>query len=297
VWAFPFLLCAAVSSSSNKGKICDVTLAPWNAKGDNATEDTTAVQSAVIACAPGGMVLLPAGYIFLLRPIELPSHIELQLEGNIAGWRDIKTWPNSTTKLCPTTPYGTPRAKIVTVPQKEGLIWSLNSSFVTISGKGTIDGGGWRWWPLRKLPGHYWHNCRPGLVEFGRRAPYYDLGVPDLVVKGVTLKDSPFWTFSGRDLTRATISDVHVTTSGCGYANAPNTDGFNIRGQDILIEHCTVRNGGDCVPIFPPTRNVTVRNISCECGSGLVPGKTTGLTSVVACGMNGCRSLWHQHLS
>jgi hypothetical protein len=25
------------------------------------------------------------------------------------------------------------------------------------------------------------------------------------------------------------------------------------------------------VPIFPPTRNVTVRNISCECGNGLVP--------------------------
>jgi polygalacturonase len=264
-----------VAVCSKKGKICDVMQAPWHAKGDNITEDTAAVQAAVAACAPGGMVILPAGNTFLLRPIQLPSHIELRVDGNIAGWRDIATWPNATNKFCPITPYQTPRASVVLVPQKEGLIWSANSSFVTLSGEGTIDGSGWKWWPLRKLPGDYWHNCRPSLVEFGRRAPYYDSGVTDLVVKGVTLKDSPFWTFSGRGLKRALISDVHVTTSGCGYANAPNTDGFNVQGEDILIEHSTVLNGDDCVPIFPPSRNVTVRNISCECGNGLVPGELT----------------------
>jgi hypothetical protein len=112
---------------------------------------------------------------------------------------------------------------------------------------------------------------RPSLVEFGRRAPHYDSGVVDVVMEGVTLKDSPFWTFSGRGLKRARITGVSVTTTGCGYSESPNTDGFNVQGEDILIENCAVRNGDDCVPIFPPSRNVTVRNITCECGNGLVP--------------------------
>jgi hypothetical protein len=32
-----------------------------------------------------------------------------------------------------------------------------------------------------------------------------------------------------------------------------------------------VRNRDDCVPLFPPLRNVSVTNITCECGNGLVP--------------------------
>jgi polygalacturonase len=31
-----------------------------------------------------------------------------------------------------------------------------------------------------------------------------------------------------------------------------------------------VRNGDDCVPVFPPTRNLTVEDLRCECGNGVV---------------------------
>ena len=66
---------------------------------------------------------------------------------------------------------------------------------------------------------------------------------------------------------------VKVTTMGCGYDEAPNTDGFNLQGEDIVVEHSAVRNGDDCVPLFPPTRNVTVRNGACfkclNCGESL----------------------------
>eukprot|EP00729_Bicosta_minor_P009719 gene9719-5455_t len=251
-------------------KICNVMLPPWNAKGDNRTEDTSAVEAALRDCTQG-IVLLPKTFVFYLRPLHLPSHTTLHIDGDISGWREIKTWPNSTTKLCNTSPYGTARSQVITAPQKESLIWSANTTNITVKGRGTVDGSGWRWWPLRNLPGNYWHNCRPSLIEFGRRGPAYDSGVSDVTVEGVTLKDSPFWTFSGRDMHRLRISSVHVTTTGCGYAEAPNTDGFNIQGQDILIEDSSVRNGDDCVPIFPPTRNVTVRNMTCECGNGMVP--------------------------
>ena len=264
------LLRKEVAEHPRVGRVCNVMLPPWNAKGDNITEDTAAVAAALAACSPGGTVLLPAGHVFYIRPVRLPSYSTLQIDGDIAGWRDIQTWPNSTTKRCPTTPYGLPRNKIITAPKKEALLWAANGTHIVVKGKGTVDGGGWQWWPLRKLPGDYWHNCRPILMEFGSR--HGDVsGVSDIQVEGITLKDSPFWTFSGSGLLRAVISSVHVTTSGCGYDEAPNTDGFNIQGNDILIEDSSVHNGDDCVPIFPPSKNITVRNMTCECGNGMVP--------------------------
>ena len=68
------------------------------AKGDNKTEDTLAVVAALAACS-GGSVVLPAGKIFLVRPIELPSHTTLLLYGDIRAWLDYKTWPSSSTML------------------------------------------------------------------------------------------------------------------------------------------------------------------------------------------------------
>ena len=38
-------------------------------------------------------------------------------------------------------------------------------------------------------------------------------------------------------------------------------------GEDLLVEDSRVRNGDDCVPIFPPSRNVLVRNVNCSCGN------------------------------
>ena len=210
-------------------------LAPFGAKGDNRTEDTAAVRAALRACAPGGVVLLPAGHVFLLRPLELPSHVELRVEGDIQAWTNIETWPNSTHRRCPVTAYET--ADPVDVPKKESLLSTVNSTGVTVSGGGTIFGGGERWWPLWKnTKNNYWHNCRPSIMEFGigLAQPGQQGTNTDVRVTGVTLDSSPFWTFVARGAHNLVIDRVSITTPSCaggrnkGYAAAPNTDGFNI---------------------------------------------------------------------
>ena len=265
------MICASALLVTALTPSCDV-VRDYGAAGDNRTEDTAAVAAALAACS---LVRLPPKHVFLLRPIEIPSHRTLVVDGDIAAWRDIRTWPNSTHKICATTPYGQPANATKTAAQLESLLWSGGASRavnVSLIGGGTIDGQGWRWWPLRNdtTHGDYWHDCRPKLVEFG--APRTDWsvggGVTDLVMAGVTVKDSPFWSITGRWLKNARFSGVRVTTTGCGYDEAPNTDGFNLQGEDILVEDCAVRNGDDCVPIFPPTRNITVTNLTCECGNG-----------------------------
>jgi galacturan 1,4-alpha-galacturonidase len=272
------LACALVSARTAASStfdappraFCDV-VSDFGAVGDNHTEDTAAVASALKACST---VLIPGGHTFLLRPVEIPSHRHLVIDGTVAAWRDIWSWPNSSHKLCTTSPYRTPTPKIETAPQLEALLWGEGVSNVTVSGNGTIDGQGWRWWslPANKSDGEYWHHCRPYLLAFGRGDVRQPGAISDVAVSGITLKDPPFWTVTGRGLRRARFSRVKVdTASGCGFSEAPNTDGFNLQGEDILVEDSSVRNGDDCVPLFPPTRNVLVRNLSCECGNPPAP--------------------------
>jgi hypothetical protein len=68
-----------------------VTDPPWNAKGDGATDDTAAIQSALaFACASdGGIVFLPPGKYRLLGSLDIPSGVELR------GTYEMRhrTWP------------------------------------------------------------------------------------------------------------------------------------------------------------------------------------------------------------
>jgi polygalacturonase len=165
----PVAAAAAVAwllgSNALGARVCNVL--DYGAVGDNVTEDTSAVAAAIAACAgsgggtgDGGIALLPANRTYLLRPVQLPSHSVLQIDGDISAWPDLDTWPNSTLRQCATTPYETPLPEVVLVQQKEALLWSVNATNLTITGNGVVDGGGWRWWPKRFLPGDYWHNCR-----------------------------------------------------------------------------------------------------------------------------------------
>ena len=244
------------------------------AKGDNKTEDTAAVVAALAACA-GGSVLLPAGNVFLLRPIELPSRTTLLLAGDIQAWLDYKTWPNSTVRYCPTTPYESKKPMLR--PKKESLLHALNSTGIAIKGGGTIHGSGENWWSLFHKDPINWHNCRPSLLELGVSLATKGGIVgknylnADATFSGFTLENSPWWSTSLRGMRNLVIDNVRVTTPCGGYPVAPNTDGFNVGYSDgVLITNSYVRNGDDCVPLFQ-VNNVTVRNITCECGNGLTP--------------------------
>jgi polygalacturonase len=265
-----FLVGAALTITVNSAMampqrdVCDA-ISDFGAVGDNITEDTYAVQQALLSCST---VILRSNHTFLLRPLQLISHRHLVIDGTIAAWRDIKTWPNSTNKDCSITPYLDPHPKVA--PQKEALLWGVPPlSNVTIAGQGTVDGQGWRWWRLKNNTSHgdYWHNCRPHLLFLGLRNVTMFGSVQDVVVSDVYFKDPPFWTLAGRGLRNVTFRNVTIKTVGCGYEEAPNTDGFNLQGENLLVEDSFVRNGDDCVPIFPPSKNVIVRNITCSCGN------------------------------
>jgi hypothetical protein len=65
-----------------RATICaNVRNAPYSAAGNGSTDDTTALQNAINACAAGQVVLVPAGTYLVSAPIRVKSGITLRGEG------------------------------------------------------------------------------------------------------------------------------------------------------------------------------------------------------------------------
>lgn len=168
-------LLLALSLSLAHGKICRVT--DYGALGDNTTEDTAALQSALDACTPG-TTIFPAPGKYLSRSLNLTgkSDIELVIEGGatLVLWGDIDTWNTTGVFLDFLTNTAFHPAALLRSSSTD-----TTTTNITIHGGGVIDGQGWRWWPFMKT------RPRPRLVSMEK--------VVDFTLSNLTLLDSPGW--------------------------------------------------------------------------------------------------------
>src|SRR5689334_25114831 len=65
-----------------RSTVCaNVRNAPYNATGNGSSDDTSAIQSAISACAAGQVVLVPAGTYRITAPLRVKGGITLRGEG------------------------------------------------------------------------------------------------------------------------------------------------------------------------------------------------------------------------
>ncbi|GHU87164.1 polygalacturonase [Spirochaetia bacterium] len=196
------------------------------------------------------------------------------------------------------------------------LIFSSGQTNVGITGKGRIDGSGLIWWNMLQEKRKRGQNgpetdtekkfaalnskytsqpsggggrgmqfLRPPLVQFYKCS--------DVLIEGVTLNNSPFWTLHPLYCDKLTIRDIVITNP----ADAPNTDGIDIDScRNVLIEGCRIGvgddgiclksgSGEDGIRVNKPTSNITVRNCTVQDGhGGIVIGSETaaGIFDVTA---------------
>lgn len=94
----------------------------------------------------------------------------------------------------------------------------------------------------------------------------------DLVIKDISMKDSPFWNNHIYD-----CDDVHITgVTIIAPDSSPNTDGWDPdSSRNVLIENSYYAGGDDCVAIKSgwdcfgieynkPCVNITIRNLTCD---------------------------------
>jgi polygalacturonase len=263
------------------------------AKADGQTLDTAAIQKAIEAAAKAhGIVVVPPG-TYRTGAIFLKSGIEFRVEkgATLLGSQDIADYP-----MMPTRVAG------IEMTWPAALINVYAQSKVKISGEGTIDGDGKKWYDL------YWKMRREDYEPKGVRwAADYDCRRPrliqiydstDVVLQGLNLRRPGFWTVHvcySRNITVDGL-DIRNNTDGRG----PSTDGVDIdSSSEVTVTHCTVECNDDAIclkagrdadglRVNRPTHHVTIRDNTVVAGAaGVTIGSETsgGIRDILVDGL------------
>ncbi|MFH1513269.1 MAG: glycoside hydrolase family 28 protein, partial [Bacillota bacterium] len=203
---------------------------------------TEAFRAAVNALTSqgGGTLSVPAGR-YLTAPILLASDIALRLDAGavIALTDDERQFP-----LVDTEYEG------VSALSYMPCVYARDARNVRVTGAGTIDGSGAKWWNLQR-EGTLRHP-RPYLVCFQN--------CTDVMMDGVTLVNSPCWTVHPLYCDHVTLSRLTIRNP----VDSPNTDGINPdASSNVRIADCLIDVGDDCIAIKSGTEDTPDRR-ACE---------------------------------
>lgn len=249
----------------------DFVITDYGAQGDGTSMCTDAFANAMRACseAGGGRVVVPEGD-FLTGPIHFASNVELHVQGTVLFSQN----PDDYLPPVFTTWEGTD------LYNYSPLIYALDKENIAITGPGTINGQAddehwWHWKetqaaaqtrsrlmnnnrvPVEERVFGKGDGLRPELIQFIR--------CRNVLVRDITLRNSPFWASLYTWCENVTVSGITV------ISHRGNNDGCNPNSSRyMLIENCDFHTGDDGVAIkagrnydgrkHGPTGYVVIRN-------------------------------------
>ncbi len=290
------LLLAALSATSAPVRAQEASspaydIRNYGAVADGKTKCTDAIRKAIEAAAAkgGGTIFVPAGQ-FLTGPIHLKSHITLFLDAGA-----VLKFSTNFDDYLPMIPS---RWEGIEVTNFSPLIYARDAEKIAIRGRGTLDGQGKPWWDV------FWRikksNDTNGLgkwqQEFARlnpkplvasnyttlqtgfmRPPFIQpYNCTNVLIEGVTVINSPFWTVTPLYCENVTVQAVTVRNPD----DSPNTDGINPDScRKVHISNCDISVGDDCITIKSgrdadgrrvgrPAEDYTISNCTMQRGHG-----------------------------
>ena len=231
--------------------------------------DSTLVQTALIqavidrcAAAGGGVVVIPRG-TFLTGALFFRQGTHLHVEGRLKGIDDIRHYP-----LIQMHMEGKSILYFSALVTAEGL------DGFTITGPGTIDGNGRRFWEEFWLRRQYNRSCTN--LEALRPQLLYIANSSHVTVQDVSLVNSPFWTNHLYRCNHVKFLDCTVIAPTEGETRAPSSDGIDLDVcDDVVIRGCYV--------------NVCDDGIAVKGGKGVFVDQDTTAGPVQRVLVEGCR--------
>jgi polygalacturonase len=271
----------------------DFDILKYGAVGDGDKDCSNAFKQAIIACnrSGGGRVIVPAGN-FLTGAIHLQSNVNLHLSEKAT----LKFSPDPRLYL----PAVYTRWEGVECISYSSFLYAFEQENVAVTGAGILDGqaNNGSWWAWNGSAAYGGGREKPNQMTARRRL--FEQGDKDVPVKervfgegsylrpnfvqfyrcrnvmvdGVTIKNSPMWQIHPVLCTNVIVRGVTMASHG------PNNDGCNPESSsDVLIERCTFDTGDDCVAIKSgrnrdgrrvgaPSENIIIRNCQMKDGHG-----------------------------
>ncbi|UCC97984.1 MAG: glycoside hydrolase family 28 protein [Phycisphaerales bacterium] len=272
----------------------DFSIIAYGAFADNERDCTEAFRKAISAAheAGGGRVVVPPGS-FVTGPIHLKSNVNLYVsDGAIVNFF---VDPNRYIPVVYT------RFEGIECMNYSPLVYAYEQENIAITGKGILDGraNDENWWPWKRTQGGdvkmlqsqgqkgvpvgrrlfgAGRQLRPNMIQ-----PYK---CSNVLIEGVTIKNSPMWHINPVLSTNVIVRNVRVIGHG------PNNDGCNPESsRDVLIEGCYFDTGDDCIAIKAgrnndgrrvntPSENIIIRHCQMRDGHGgvVIGSETSGGT-------------------
>lgn len=253
-----------------------VAVTEFGAVGDGKTLNTLAIQKAIdtTEAGGGGVVELPKG-TFRSGSIFLRKGVELWLaEGAVLlGSTDIADYPKRETRI-----------EGHFEPWRMALVNAQGLAGVRIGGKGVLNGNGvpfWEaFWQRRK------ENPKCTNLEVERPRLLFIDRCTDVRIAGLGLEDSGFWNLHLYRCREVVIEDLRITIPSAAAKNirGPSTDGIDVdSSQNVTIRRCYISTNDDNIALkgskgpladkdadSPPVENITVENVECGEGNGLI---------------------------
>jgi polygalacturonase len=293
----------------------NVTLEAYGGKADGKTDNSAFFKAAFedIAQSGGGKLTLTSG-TWCTGPIELLSSTTLELESDAV----ISFIPDPNLY----TPVFT-RWEGVECYAMHPCLFAHNQENVTVTGKGRIDGSGKVWWDLKAAKKKAYQSgpkesyelalakLNPGYedqpgggggreIQFLRPCFVEFNGCKNVVLEGVTLTNSPFWTVHPLYCDGVKIQNITIENP----KDAPNTDGIDVDScVNVDIIGCSVSvgddgiavksgSGADGLRVNKPSENVTIKDCTVRWShGGIVIGSETaaGIRHILAenCDLSG----------
>jgi len=251
-------LTAPLDARSAENRRWDI--ARHGAVGDGKTLNTKSIQKAIDECAQsgGGTIVVPRGN-FLTGSIFLKQGVNLRVEkdGILKGSQDTNDYPWINTRIAG-----------LEMKWPAALVNAAGVTNLTISGEGTIDGSGARWWK------DYW-TARA--AETNDIDPHFKVPRPrlihiinsqDIVVRDLLLKDSAFWNLQLTYCCQIDVNHLRVREP----VKAASSDGVDVDSScDVIVENCDISCDDDAIclksgrdadglRVNKPTENVEIRN-------------------------------------
>lgn len=214
-------------------------IAEYGVRNDSALLQTEKIQSVIDRAARdgGGVVIIPKGtYLSGALFFKPKTHLYLEEGAVLKGSDDISNFPIVDTRI-----EGQSLKYFAALINADGV------DRFTISGKGTINGNGTRYWKSFWLRRKVIPKCT-NMDELRPRLVYIS-HCNDVQLSGVSLINSPFWTTHLYRCNNVKLLNLHIYAPSAPV-KAPSSDGIDIDVcSNVLVKNCYLSVNDDAIAL------------------------------------------------